>query len=128
MSIKVQISVGEFLDKLSILEIKQSKIRDQEKLANINKEYDALIKQWENSIYTNAEIKEELSLLSRANKLLWDIEEKIRAKESKKEFDSDFIELARSVYLTNDERARIKRKINDVLNSDLIEEKSYQQS
>jgi predicted nucleic acid-binding Zn-ribbon protein len=128
MSININISVGEFLDKLSILEIKRIKITDQAKLENINREFEALMEQWNKSEYAGADISGELAELGKINEKLWDIEDKIRSKEAKGEFDEAFIELARSVYIFNDERADIKRKLNKMLNSDLMEEKSYKQS
>ena len=127
MSIKTDISVGDFLDKLIILEIKRSKISDQTKLININKEYESLMNRWENSQFAGTEISQELAALKEVNEVLWDIEDKIRDKEANKEFDKTFIELARAVYITNDERARIKRRLNEKLSSDFQEEKSYKE-
>lgn len=125
MSIKTEISVGEFLDKLTILQIKQARIRDSVKLANINRELETLMQLWSVSVYAGADIENALTHLRKVNEKLWDIEDDIREKESAGEFDQEFIELARAVYITNDERARIKKRINEQLGSGLVEEKSY---
>ncbi len=125
VSIKVELSVGELLDKISILRIKTERIADRSKLENINKELDALISLWENSIYSNSNLESEINNLKTINEELWDIEDKIRDKERNQIFDKGFIELARAVYITNDKRADIKRIINSKTRSELIEEKSY---
>lgn len=125
MSIKTEISVGEFLDKMTILQIKQARIQDSGKLANINRELETLMQQWSASVYAGADIGNAVKKLREVNEKLWDIEDDIREKESAGEFDQRFIELARAVYITNDERARIKKLINEQLGSGLVEEKSY---
>jgi len=125
MSIKTTISIGEFLDKLTILEIKRSKINDTVKLVNIVKEHDMLAKQWKESKHSRDDISSELEALRQINERLWETEEKIRNKEKEREFDANFIELARSIYFFNDERARIKKNLNTFFKSELIEEKSY---
>ncbi len=125
MSIKTDISAGEFLDRMIILQIKQDRINDVEKLANVNRELDSLLVHWQRSPYTETDLHRELDLLREVNEKLWDIEDQLREKESKKEFDSEFIELARAVYLTNDKRADIKKAINMKLGSEIMEEKSY---
>jgi hypothetical protein len=125
MSIKTEISVGEFLDKMTILQIKQARIQDSGKLANINRELETLMQQWSASGYAGADIGNAVKKLREVNEKLWDIEDDIREKESAGEFDQRFIELARAVYITNDERARIKKLINEQLGSGLVEEKSY---
>ena len=125
MSIKVELSVGELLDKISILQIKTERIVDRCKLENINKELDALMSLWNDSIYSNSNLESEINDLKTINEELWDIEDKIRDKERNKIFDKGFIELARAVYITNDKRADIKRIINSKTRSELIEEKSY---
>lgn len=125
MSIKTEISVGEFLDKLTILQIKQIRIREAGKLANINRELETLLQLWSESTYSGANIEKEMQQLREVNEQLWDIEDDIRDKESAGEFDQRFIELARAVYITNDKRARIKKRINEQLGSGLVEEKSY---
>ena len=121
---KVDISIGELVDKVTILHIKSEKIADPEKLKNIRKEFEIL-----NSTMNAAEIDSnspEYRRLYEINSSLWDIEDAIREKEAAKAFDRDFIELARSVYFNNDERAAVKREINRKYGSDLVEEKSYQ--
>ncbi len=125
MNLKVDISVGEFLDKLTILEIKAERIQDEARRANVIKERDLLRRTWEESPLAQADVGENLKALRAVNEALWDIEDRIRLKESKGQFDAEFIELARSVYLTNDRRAAIKRELNLALGSELIEEKSY---
>ena len=125
MSIKINISVGELLDKITILEIKQERIDDVVKLENVKKELVVLRRQWESSSYAAISLDEKLGALKKANESLWDIEDKIRIKESKQEFDAEFIELARSVYFINDKRAEVKRLINGKTKSELVEEKSY---
>jgi len=122
---KVEVSVGESFDKLSILSIKLKKISDEIKRANVQKEYTSLLE----IVNLNQQSVEVLSLFTQLcdiNEKLWVIEDEIRLKESKKEFDQEFIELARSVYYTNDKRFEIKRKINLVCDSKLIEEKQHE--
>jgi len=125
VSIKIEISVGELLDKITILQIKTERIGDAAKLENIKKELRILQAQWEDSPYSKIDLGENISALKKVNERLWDIEDEIRNKENKHVFDEDFIELARSVYFINDQRAEIKRTINNRTGSDLIEEKSY---
>jgi len=125
MSIRTEISLGEFLDKMTILQIKRDRITESGKLANINRELEGLVLVWERSPYSEIDLRGELNLLREVNESLWDIENMIREKERKKEFDEEFIELARSVYLTNDRRADIKKAINRKLGSGIVEEKSY---
>ena len=119
---KIEISIGEIVDKLSILQIKKNNIEDVVKLENINKEYEYL----NNVVFNELKIsKEDFFNLVLINETLWDIEDKIRFKERDKEFDNDFVELARSVYFTNDKRAEIKKEINLKYGSLFVEEKSY---
>jgi hypothetical protein len=125
MALKVEISVGEFLDKMTILEIKSERIEDPQKLQNVKKELDLLRKTWSESKYDAADIADTLRDLRSVNEMLWDIEDQIRLKEAAQSFDGEFVRLARSVYQTNDRRAAIKRELNRVLGSDLVEEKSY---
>ena len=125
MSIKVELSVGELIDKISILQIKAERIIDRSKLENINKELDVLMSLWKDSINSNNNLESEINDLKVINEELWDIEDKIRDKERNQVFDKGFIELARAVYITNDKRADIKRIINSKTGSELIEEKSY---
>ena len=126
MSIKIDVSVGEIMDKLSILEIKSEKIDNVEKLLNVRKELDSLLPAVALPTYQTNEVKRLTSELKKVNLRLWEIEDAIRLKESEKCFDEEFIELARSVYFTNDKRAEIKKQINLKTNSGLVEEKSYQ--
>ena len=125
MSIKIELSVGELLDKISILQIKAERIVDRSKLENINKELDVLMSLWKDSAYSNNNLESETNELKAINEELWAIEDKIRDKERNRVFDKGFIELARAVYITNDKRADIKRIINSKTGSELIEEKSY---
>lgn len=125
MAIRVDVSVGEFLDKLSILEIKSERIHDAAKLANIRRELQALRETWAASPLAGEDIREDYAELVRLNQRLWDIEDRIREKEAEARFDAEFIELARSVYTTNDRRAAVKKRINLRLGSELVEEKSY---
>ena len=121
--INVPISVGELIDKVSILEIKKDKLKNL-KLKNILKELSFLRAVIEkNSIFIPDEIFFQLKSI---NLKLWDIEDKIRIKEKNKEFDNEFIELARSVYLNNDKRSETKKELNIIFNSEIIEEKSYE--
>lgn len=122
---KIEISHGEIVDKLTILQIKKDNIKDSDKLFNIIKEYEYLISIVEGDLGISTNSPEYLELLS-INKELWVIEDDIRDKERNKEFDDDFIELARAVYYTNDVRAKIKKEINLKYSSEFIEEKSYQ--
>jgi hypothetical protein len=118
--LEVPVSVGEVLDKIAILQIKSERITDANKLANVKKELGYLS---EVARYSrHAELEAELKAV---NTQLWEIEDRIRVKEKRQEFDDEFIQLARAVYQTNDRRAEIKRAINDVTGSKLVEEKSY---
>ncbi len=121
----IEVSHGEIVDKLTILQIKKENITDPIKLDNIIKEYDYLLSVVENDLGISTESPEYLELLS-INKELWIIEDDIRDKERNKEFDDEFIKLARSVYYTNDVRAKIKKEINLKYSSGFVEEKSYQ--
>ena len=121
----IEVSHGEIVDKLTILQIKKENITDPSKLDNIVKEYDYLLSVVENDLGISTESPEYLELLS-INKKLWVIEDDIRDKERVKEFDEDFIKLARAVYYTNDVRAKIKKEINLKYSSGFVEEKSYQ--
>ncbi len=120
---KIEVSTGEVVDKVSILEIKLEKFTNEEKKKNVRKEYELLKADMEaQGITTDSE---NYLALKKVNLQLWDIEDNIRIKEHRSEFDQEFIELARSVYFTNDVRADIKKKINMEFNSDLVEEKEY---
>ncbi len=124
--ILVPVSFGELLDKVAILEIKSERMSDPAKLANVNRELSELLSTWGRSPQALVDIAELRAQLKTVNERLWVIEDDIRIKESKQEFDAEFIRLARAVYFENDERARVKREINITLGSALIEEKSYQ--
>ncbi|MCH2541437.1 MAG: DUF6165 family protein [Alphaproteobacteria bacterium] len=123
--ITVPISSGELIDKISILKIKRNKIANKSKLKNINKELSLLNKIYKNNFKENKKLFLYEKKLININKKLWDIEDKIRLLESKKNFNKEFIELARAVYINNDERSQIKKKINQLTGSNLKEEKSY---
>jgi len=120
MPLLAPISVGELIDKITILEIKEARITDESKRINVEKELETLRSIEVSNIPTDLVDK-----LRIVNDRLWVIEDAIREKERMNEFDSEFIELARSVYFTNDRRGEIKREINEVCGSDLVEEKDY---
>ena len=126
MNVNVEISIGEFFDKLTILEIKRERISDGAKLININNELDALNALLETLPISRNDVADEVAELKSINEKLWVIEDDIREKERAKAFDEEFIELARSVYFTNDKRSDVKRAINVKLGSDFVEEKSYE--
>jgi hypothetical protein len=119
---KIEVSIGEIVDKLSILKIKTDFIKDEEKLNNVKKEYDYLY----DIVFNEMKIEQSdfFDMVS-INQKLWKIEDDIRDKERNKTFDDEFIELARSVYFTNDERAEVKKLINLKYGSLFVEEKSY---
>ena len=118
----IEVSVGEIVDKLSILELKKLNIKDSDKLKNVTKEYNYL----HNIVFNELKInQDDFLLLLNVNQILWEVEDKIRAKERIKAFNSEFVELARLVYITNDKRADLKKSINLKYNSTFVEEKSY---
>jgi hypothetical protein len=121
----VPISPGELIDKITILEIKSQRMTDPAKLHNVRTELAMLNETWSASPFSATDIRAEWQGLRDVNAALWDIEDDIRDKERDGQFDARFIELARAVYVTNDERAAIKRRINTKLGSVLVEEKSY---
>ena len=125
MLLSVQTSPGEFLDKLAILEIKAERITDPSKLANVRRELELLRATWAASPLAERDVAALVAELKSVNETLWEVEDKLRAKEAARQFDGEFVELARSVYRTNDRRATIKRELNLTLGSELIEEKSY---
>ena len=125
MHLIIKTSPGEFLDKLTILEIKSERIRDHKKLENVERELAHLRVIWSESSLSKVDVSALLSELREINESLWEVEDQIRLKESANQFDDEFIQLARSVYLTNDRRAAIKRELNITLGSELLEEKSY---
>lgn len=121
---EIEVSIGEIVDKLSILRIKKLNITDKDKLNNIIKEYDYLFEIVFNKLKIDSEDFNELQII---NKSLWDIEDKIRDKERQKSFDEEFIQLSRSVYIKNDLRSKIKKQINIKYGSFFVEEKSYKE-
>ena len=123
--IKVTLSVGELIDKITILQIKNKFIKNNDQLKNINNELSILEPLLKKNKLNTPEINQLLSELYKVNMELWEIEDKIREKERKSDFKDEFITLARSVYITNDKRAKIKKNINLISGSQLIEEKSY---
>jgi len=120
-----EISPGELLDKISILEIKIEKITDENNLREVKKEYEMLKKIQNSSIQFDEKIQNLFNLIKNINTTLWNIEDKIRVHEKKNDFSKDFIELARNVYLNNDKRAKIKSEINNLLESNIKEVKQY---
>ena len=123
--IQSEISSGELLDKISILEIKLKKIKDKENLKEINKEYDILKQSQNLNIKLTNELKDLFDELKKVNLNLWDIEDKLRICEKNKDFGEKFIELARGVYFNNDSRAKIKSEINKLSGSNIKEIKQY---
>ncbi len=124
--IQVPISPGELLDKITILQIKSERIDDAAKLANVNRELGMLTRVWQQSVEADDEIEALTARLKSINEKLWEIEDDIRDEERNRRFGERFIELARAVYVTNDERADAKKQVNLHLNSSIVEEKSYQ--
>ena len=123
--ILTEISPGELLDKISILEIKLEKVKDKNGLEEIKKEHKILKEIQTSSIDITGKIKDLFQSLKNINIKLWNIEDKLRICEKNKNFDKNFIELARGVYFANDERAELKSKINKILKSNIIEIKQY---
>lgn len=126
MQLQVPVSVGEVLDKITILQIKLAHISDANKRVNIQNELDALLPLVAGDGFSTDEMQGLMAELKSVNEALWDIEDDIREKEAAKSFDAEFIKLARAVYVTNDKRAEIKKQINLATGSALIEEKSYE--
>ena len=124
--IQIPISPGELLDKITILQIKAERIDDAVKVANVKTELEMLSKVWSETVEADDEISALTAELKSINEALWEIEDDIRDEERNKRFGDRFIELARAVYVTNDERANAKKKVNLHLNSTIVEEKSYQ--
>jgi Family of unknown function (DUF6165) len=125
--IKVPISPGELLDKITILRIKSQRMSDPVKVSNVRLELRSLEATWNNSAYASVNIEADVTALLNVNERLWVIEDDIRDKERTQAFDAEFIRLARAVYFENDERAAIKRRINTTLGSSIVEEKSYRE-
>lgn len=126
MLLSIPVSVGEIMDKITILEIKAERILDAEKLANVTAELDTLRPLVTHDALNTASIKALVAELKDINEALWDIEDDIREREYAKDFGEAFIALARAVYVTNDKRAEVKKQINLATGSTLIEEKSYE--
>ena len=125
MNIKIVAGIGEILDKLSILQIKLIKIKNNEKLKNIDYEYNILLNIVSKNIDSNILNNEKYKNLLDVNKKLWNVEDNLREFEKINKFDEDFIINARSVYILNDQRCYIKKLLNNEYNSNIIEEKSY---
>jgi uncharacterized protein DUF6165 len=123
--IKVPISPGELLDKITILRIKSQRMSDAQKVRNVRVELDVLERTWIDSAFARIDVVADIEALQKVNERLWVIEDDIRDKERAQAFDAEFIRLARAVYVENDERAAIKRRINLTLGSSIVEEKSY---
>ena len=126
MQLQVPVSVGEVLDKITILQIKLAHISDAAKRVNIQNELDALLPLVAGGAFATDQMQGLMAELKSVNEALWDIEDDIREKEAAKSFDAEFIRLARAVYVTNDKRAEIKKQINLATGSALVEEKSYE--
>lgn len=122
---EVLVSWGELIDKITILEIKAARLSSPAAVANVRKELGLLAAQADPALRSSAELPVLKQRLFEINQALWEIEDRIREKEARQQFDAEFVELARSVYKSNDQRAGIKRQINTMLASDLTEEKSY---
>jgi hypothetical protein len=125
-AIEVPISPGELIDKITILEIKGEQIHDEQKLANVRNELTLLLAARDRAVKLSPELAALTSRLKQINESLWHIEDGKRDCERRKDFGEKFVELARSVYFKNDERAAIKRQINELLGSSIVEEKAYQ--
>lgn len=123
--IEVEVSAGELLDKISILEIKMERIKDETKLKNVRVELSHLINVQNRAVQFDARVKSLFQKLKETNESLWEIEDEIRAHEKAKDFGPEFIHLARMVYMKNDLRCHIKQELNEKLGSELKEEKSY---
>jgi uncharacterized protein YukE len=127
MSVRIEVSCGELLDKITILEIKRERIADPVKVANVARELGVLSQAWADLALeaVAADVADVRRALKEVNERLWVIEDDIRQLEREQRFDADFVALARSVYRVNDERARLKRRVDELLGSRLVEEKSY---
>ena len=124
-SISVEVSSGELIDKITILEIKLERMDDEDKLKNVKLEWGTLTRARDEAIEATPELEKLTAALKQSNERLWEIEDDIRQFERDKDFGDKFVELARAIYINNDQRARLKREINELLGSRLIEEKSY---
>lgn len=123
--INIEISLGELLDRLTILEIKMGKMTDEAKLANVRNEYERLEAVLYTGIFDDVDVQELYAELLTVNEDLWNVEDLLRIKERDGEFGDEFVQLARSVYITNDRRAAIKRQFNAMFMQDIVEEKEY---
>jgi len=121
----VPVSWGELIDKITILEIKAAQLSSESSRANVRRELDRLLAIWTPVERDHPEVARYKAALKHVNQTMWQIEDDIREKEAEKNFDDEFITLARAVYRTNDERARIKQEINVLLKSEITEEKQY---
>ena len=124
-TVTVPIAFGELIDKITILEIKRARIKDADRLRNVEREYQLLLGLWTSAVPDHPKLSELREALQSVNETIWQIEDDIRDHEWRKDFGPGFIALARGVYHNNDRRAAIKREINHCLNSAIIEEKSY---
>ena len=124
-TITVEVGAGELLDKITILKIKNRRMTDPAKLANVRNELAVLQQTWQEALLDSVEVAELEKALEAVNLQLWDIEDEIRECEARGDFGERFVELARSVYITNDERARLKKAVNLACDSAIVEEKSY---
>ena len=127
MNTTVEVAPGELIDKITILEIKLERISDKQKLTNVKIEYDILTKTRDESLTSSKELERLTLELKSINEKLWVIEDDIRDCEREQDFSDKFIQLARSVYFTNDKRAALKKDVNELLGSKIVEEKSYQE-
>ncbi|SHH74436.1 DUF6165 family protein [Desulfofustis glycolicus] len=126
MSVTIPVSWGELLDKITILRIKKERLADPEKRRNVLRELAILEEAWQGRQSAPRELAELAEQLRSVNEALWDIEDEIRDCERRSDFGQRFVELARKVYRTNDRRASLKYRVNDLLGSDIVEEKAYQ--
>jgi Family of unknown function (DUF6165) len=125
-SVSIPVAVGELIDKISILEIKSERITDPDKLRNVRLELTVLIEARNEVITTTTNLAALAAELKTTNEALWDVEDALRVHERNQDFGAEFIKLARTVYHQNDRRAALKRRINELLGSALVEEKSYE--
>lgn len=125
LSVMIPVSLGELADKLTILGIKRARLKDPERLQNVEREYRLLMDRWSAGAPDDPELSELRDALRAVNESLWQIEEDIRDHERRGDFGPEFVKLARAVYRNNDSRSAIKRKINQRFNSEIVEEKSY---
>lgn len=125
MELRISVSHGEVIDKITILQIKVERITNPDKLENVRRELSVLAKVWTEHVCSSPRLDALIADLKHVNESLWEVEDLLRQKESEGVFDAKFIELARKVYFTNDKRAALKREINELLGSTLVEEKDY---